>query len=77
LELVTATTGSQWAEQVSESIELRLTYGVVISALLFLGVAATVRLLVPWDRLAQLRAGITGFSRTSEPDQPKDDSAWA
>ena len=33
-------TGSQWAAQVSESIELSLTYGLVISALLFLGLVA-------------------------------------
>jgi len=72
LELVQTTTGSQWAEQVSESIELRLTYGVVISALLFLGVAATVRLLVPWDRLAQLRAAISGTIRGEAPPPPED-----
>ena len=74
LELVSATTGSQWAEQVSQSIELRLTYGVVISALLFLGVAATVRLLVPWGRLAQLRAAVTGTLRGEAPPPPEDKS---
>ena len=76
LELVQTTTGSQWAEQVSESIELRLTYGVVISALLFLGVAATVRLLVPWDRLAQLRAVVTGSIRGEAPPPPEEKS-WS
>ncbi|MEC7460628.1 MAG: hypothetical protein VX891_00940 [Candidatus Thermoplasmatota archaeon] len=76
LELVQTTTGSQWAEQVSESIELRLTYGVVISALLFLGVAATVRLLVPWDRLAQLRAAVTGSIRGEAPPPPEEKS-WS
>ena len=75
LELVSATTGSQWAEQVSESIELRLTYGVVISALLFLGVAAAVRLLVPWGRLAQLRAVLTGVIR-NEPEPTTEDKIW-
>ena len=72
LEVVSTTTGSQWAEQVSESIELRLTYGVVISALLFLVVTATVRLLVPWDRLAQLRAAVTGAVRGEAPPPPED-----
>ena len=43
---IETTTGSQWAAQVSESIELRLTYGLVISALLFLGVASVLKYLV-------------------------------
>ena len=40
LDWVEGITGSQWASQVSESIELTLTYGLVISALLFLGIMA-------------------------------------
>ncbi len=76
LEIVTNTTGSQWAGQVSDSIELRLTYGVVISALLFFGVAATLRLLVPWGRLAQLRALVTGtLVRDSAEEAPKE-NVW-
>jgi len=50
LEWVSGITGSQWASQVSESIELTLTYGLVISALLFLGVMALLRYVIPWQR---------------------------
>ena len=51
LDLVEGITGSQWASQVSESIELTLTYGLVISALLFLGIMALLRFVVPWQRV--------------------------
>lgn len=50
LDLVGGITGSQWAAQVGESIELTLTYGLVISALLFLGIMALLRFIVPWQR---------------------------
>ncbi len=50
LDWVGGITGSQWASQVGESIELTLTYGLVISALLFLGVMALLRFIVPWQR---------------------------
>ena len=50
LDWVSGITGSQWASQVGESIELTLTYGLVISALLFLGVMALLRYVVPWQR---------------------------
>ena len=50
LDWVSGITGSQWASQVSESIELTLTYGLVISALLFLGVMALLRYVIPWQR---------------------------
>ena len=43
LDWVSGITGSQWAAQVGESIELTLTYGLVISALLFLGIMALLR----------------------------------
>ena len=76
LEIVTTTTGSQWASQVSDSIELRLTYGVVISALLFLGVAATLRLLVPWGRLAQLRALVVGYLVGGSEEETPKDNVW-
>ena len=59
LDIVETTTGSQWAAQVSESIELRLTYGLVISALLFLGVASVLKYLVPWQRVRALLLGYT------------------
>ena len=51
LNIVSDTTGSQWAGQVSESIELTLTYGLVISALLFLFLMAMLRFFVPWQRV--------------------------
>ena len=50
LDFVSDITGSQWAAQVGESIELTLTYGLVISALLFLGIMALLRFVVPWQR---------------------------
>jgi hypothetical protein len=51
LDLVSGISGSQWASQVGESIELTLTYGLVISALLFLGLTALLRFVVPWQRV--------------------------
>ena len=51
LSLVSDTTGSQWAGQVSESIELSLTYGLVISAVMFLSFMALLRYLIPWQRI--------------------------
>ena len=51
LEVVSSSTGSQWAAQVSESIELSLTYGLVISALLFLSIIALLRFFIPWQRV--------------------------
>lgn len=59
LDFVAGMTGSQWAQQVSESIELKLTYGLVISALLFLLVVAAMRFVVPWQRLAGFLEHIT------------------
>ena len=50
LDWVNGITGSQWAAQVGESIELTLTYGLVISALLFLGIMALLRFVIPWQR---------------------------
>lgn len=50
LDWVSGVTGSQWAAQVGESLELTLTYGLVISALLFLGLMALLRYIVPWQR---------------------------
>ena len=57
LTLVSDTTGNQWAGQVSESIELTLTYGLVISALLFLSIMAVLRFFIPWQR-------VIGFMQT-------------
>jgi len=64
LEWVSGITGSQWASQVSESIELTLTYGLVISALLFLGVMALLRYVIPWQRFWGLIE--SSFSSTSK-----------
>ena len=70
LEVVSASTGSQWAAQVSESIELSLTYGLVISALLFLSLVAVLRFFVPWQRVWGLIDSMT--KRTQEPVQEKE-----
>ena len=51
LGLVSDSTGSQWAGQISESIELSLTYGLVISAVMFLSIMALFRFLIPWQRI--------------------------
>ena len=51
LDWVSGITGSQWTSQVGESIELTLTYGLVISALLFLVFTALLRFVVPWQRV--------------------------
>lgn len=51
LDIVEGSTGSQWAGQISESIELSLTYGLVISAAMFLSIMALMRFFVPWERV--------------------------
>ena len=70
LEVVRESTGSQWAAQVSESIELSLTYGLVISALLFLSLVAVLRFFVPWQRVWGLIESMT--NRTLEPAKEKE-----
>lgn len=72
LDIVEATTGSQWAAQVSESIELRLTYGLVISALLFLGVASVVKYLVPWQRVRSVFYSVTRGETNTESVKKED-----
>ena len=53
LSMVAALPGdSQWAYQIQESIELELTYGLVISALLFLVLLAGLRYILPWQRIS-------------------------
>ncbi len=64
LKVVAGMTGSQWAHQVSESIELQLTYGLVISALLFLLVVAAMRFVVPWQRISGFIEHITSRQRS-------------
>jgi len=44
----------QWSGQVRESLELRLTYGKVISAMLFITFVAGLRFIVPWQRVSGL-----------------------
>jgi len=70
LEVVGASTGSQWAAQVSESIELSLTYGLVISALFFLSLVAVLRFFVPWQRVWGLIESMR--SNTPEPMKEKE-----
>ncbi len=70
LEVVRTSTGSQWAAQVSESIELSLTYGLVISALLFLSLVALLRFFVPWQRVWGLIESMT--NKTPEPVKEKE-----
>jgi hypothetical protein len=45
---------SQWSGQVQESLELQLTYGKVISAMLLLIFVAGLRFVVPWQRVMGL-----------------------
>ena len=61
ISLVGLLEGSQWSGQVSESLELQLTYGKVISAGLFLLVVAGMRFVLPWQRLTGIIE--TGMSR--------------
>ena len=70
LEVVRNSTGSQWAAQVSESIELSLTYGLVISALLFLSLVAVLRFFVPWQRVWGLIESMT--NNQPEPVKEKE-----
>ena len=69
LEIVSSSTGSQWAAQVSESIELSLTYGLVISALLFLSLVALMRFFIPWERVWGLIESLG--NKTQEPVEEK------
>tara|TARA_B110000881_G_scaffold211774_1_gene220691 strand:- start:12 stop:1226 length:1215 start_codon:yes stop_codon:yes gene_type:complete len=64
LDIVKDSTGSQWAGQISESIELSLTYGLVISAAMFLSIMALLRFFVPWERIW----GFIYARQTQEPD---------
>lgn len=62
LDIVALMEGGQWSGQVSESLELQLTYGKVISAGLFLLAVAGMRYVVPWQRVSGLlEAGIASL----------------
>jgi len=56
----------QWSVQGSESLELQLTYGKVISAGLFLLVVAGMRFVLPWQRVTGIIE--TGMSRIRSTD---------
>ena len=65
LDIVAVMEGGQWSGQVSESLELQLTYGKVISAGLFLLAVAGMRYVVPWQRVSGLiEAGIASLRGT-------------
>ena len=51
VDLVSVFEGSQWSEQVKESLELQLTYGTVISAMIFVIFIAGLRYIIPWPRI--------------------------
>ena len=70
LSLVSDTTGSQWAGQVSESIELSLTYGLVISAVMFLSFMALFRYLIPWQRIWGFTYSLRN-NNTSQNEKPE------
>jgi hypothetical protein len=72
LDLVEGSTGSQWAGQVSESIELSLTYGLVISALMFLSLMALLRFFVPWERVWGLVNTVRGQNPAAVAAPTKD-----
>jgi len=52
LDLVAIFGSSQWSGQVQESLELQLTYGKVISAMLMLIFVAGLKYILPWNRIA-------------------------
>ena len=54
VDLVSIFEGSQWSEQVKESLELQLTYGTVISAMIFVIFIAGLRYIIPWPRISGL-----------------------
>tara|TARA_A100001037_G_scaffold305261_1_gene344673 strand:+ start:705 stop:1940 length:1236 start_codon:yes stop_codon:yes gene_type:complete len=61
LDIVAIFGSSQWSGQVQESLELQLTYGKVISAMLMLIFVAGMKYILPWQR-------IVGFIESRLPD---------
>lgn len=57
----------QWSGQVRESLELRLTYGKVISAMLFITFVAGLRFIVPWQRVSGLIESALNRNENSNP----------
>tara|TARA_B100000579_G_scaffold427463_1_gene436106 strand:+ start:739 stop:1980 length:1242 start_codon:yes stop_codon:yes gene_type:complete len=54
VDLMSVFEGTQWSGQVEESLELQLTYGTVISALIFVIFVAGMRYIIPWARISGL-----------------------
>lgn len=54
VDLMSIFEGTQWSGQVEESLELQLTYGTVISALIFVIFVAGMRYIIPWPRISGL-----------------------
>tara|TARA_B100000941_G_C28358304_1_gene475604 strand:- start:181 stop:834 length:654 start_codon:yes stop_codon:yes gene_type:complete len=70
LSIVAALPGDgQWAYQIQESIELELTYGLVISALLFLLLLAGLRYILPWQRISGLIESLSQKKVENSPTQ--------
>ena len=57
----------QWSGQVKESLELRLTYGKVISAMLFLTFVAGLRYIVPWQRVSGFLESVLNKNGKTNP----------
>ena len=66
IDIVAWAGSGQWSGQVRESLELRLTYGKVISAGLFLLVVAGMRFVLPWQRVTGIIE--TGMRRIRSTD---------
>ena len=62
----------QWAYQIQESIELELTYGLVISAMLFLLLLAGLRFILPWQRISGVIESLYQ-KRMDLPPPPQDE----
>ena len=54
VDIVSIFEGTQWSGQVRESLELQLTYGTVISAMVFVIFVAGLRYVIPWQRILGL-----------------------
>jgi hypothetical protein len=68
IDIVSWAGNGQWSGQVRESLELRLTYGKVISAMLFLTFVAGLRFIVPWQRVAgMIEAAVVGRKEKTSP----------
>ena len=70
LSIVAALPGDgQWAYQIQESIELELTYGLVISALLLLLLLAGLRYILPWQRISGFIESLSQKKVETPPSQ--------